>query len=177
MLMKPHIFQTWYKIQHSLTRHHFSIPLNHLAFAPFLPLCPSSRLSLPNHSLTLPHHKSTNMAGGKKLIASCHQHKWYNKKGCHYRPKLQPIPEDGEFKPRGLILVKLPSQCQHQATESKKTKHDTILSTFSEKCRYAKINKLFDAWIQQVPWQHEEYQPRSSMASNVSKQSCGPPMI
>jgi hypothetical protein len=147
--MKPHVFQTWYKTQHSLTRRHSSIPSNHLAFAPLLLLCPSSRLSLPNHSLTLPHHKSTNMAGGKKLIACCHQHKWCNKKGCNYRPKLQPIPEDCEFKPRGLILVKLPFQ--HQAMESRKRKHDTILSTFSEKYRYAKMNKLSDAWTQQVP--------------------------
>jgi hypothetical protein len=47
------------------------------------------------------------MASGKKLITYCHQHKWCNKKGCHYHPKLQPIPKDGEFKPRGLILIKL----------------------------------------------------------------------
>jgi hypothetical protein len=95
-----------------------------------------------------PPHRSTNMAGGKKLIARCHQHKWCNKKGCYYRPKLQPILEDGEFKPRGLILVKLPSQRQCQATESRKRKHHTILSTFSEKYRYAKMNKLSDAWTQ-----------------------------
>jgi hypothetical protein len=148
--MKPHVLQhmCWYKTQHSLTRCHSSIPSNHLAFAPLLLLCPSSRLPLPNHSLTLPHYKPTNMAGGQKLIARCHQHKWCNKKGCHYRPKLQPIPEDGEFKPRCLILVKLPSQRQHQATESRKRKHDTILNTFSEKYRYAKMNKLTDAWTQ-----------------------------
>jgi hypothetical protein len=154
MRMKPHVvFQSCYKTQHSLTRCHSSIPSNHLAFAPLLLLCPFSRFSLRNHSLTLPHHKSTNMAGGKKwCIARCHQHKWCNKKGCHYRPKLQPIPEDGEFKPRGLILVKLSSQCQLQAIESKKRKHDTILTTFSEKYQYAKMNKLSDAWTQQVPW-------------------------
>jgi hypothetical protein len=154
MRMKPHVlFQSCYKTQHSLTRCHSSIPSNHLAFAPLLLLCPFPRLSLPNHSFTLPHHKSTNMAGGKKwCITRCHQHKWCNKKGCHYRPKLQPIPEDGEFKPRGLILVKLSSQCQLQAIESKKRKHDTILTTFSEKYQYAKMNKLSDAWTQQVPW-------------------------
>lgn len=128
-----------------------------IAPLPLLPtLCPShSQITL---SLSLSHTYSftTNlptMAGGKKLIARCHQHKWCNKKGCHYRPKLQPIPEDGEFKPRGLILVKLPSQGQRQATESRKRKHHTILGTFSEEYRYAKMNKLSDAWTQQAPWQ------------------------
>ena len=117
MLMKPHVSQTWYKTQHSLTRRHSSILSNHLAFVPLLVFCPSSRLSIPNYSSILPHHKSTNMASRKKLIACCYQHLWCNKKGCHYYPKLQPIPKDGESKPRGLILVKLPSQCQPHAIE------------------------------------------------------------
>lgn len=136
-----------------LTRCHSSIASS-ICSTPTLPI------SLPNHplslSLSFTHSFTTNlptMAGGKKLLARCHQHKWCNKKGCHYRPKLQPIPEDGEFKPRGLILVKLPSQGQRQATESRKRKHHTILGTFSQEYRYAKMNKLSDAWTQQAPWQ------------------------
>jgi hypothetical protein len=129
------------------TRRHSSLHLLHSSHLLSLPI------SLPNHSPNHSHDSYRHMAGGKKLIARCHQHKWCNKKGCHYRPKLQPIPEDGEFKPRGLILVKLPSQGQRQATESTKRKHHTILGTFSEEYRYAKMNKLSDAWTQQAPWQ------------------------
>jgi hypothetical protein len=63
---------------------------------------------------------------------------------------LQPIPEDGEFIPKGLLLFKLPTQRQHHAIESRKRKHETTLSTFSEKYRYDKKNNLSDAWLHQI---------------------------
>jgi hypothetical protein len=90
------------------------------------------------------------MPSRKKLIARCHEHRWCNKKGCNYCPKLQPIPEDGGFVPKGLLLVKLPSQCQHHTTKSRKRKHDTTLSTFSKKYQYAKMNNFPDAWLLQI---------------------------
>ena len=83
---------------------------------------------------------------GHKKLAKCSKHKWCSRKGCQttYHNMLQSIPEDEEFNPKGLILIKLPPKAHEEATHEskKKRKHHTILYKCSDKYGFSKMIKL-----------------------------------